>query len=710
MEKILAQINACLLDLGADPLTNINRLTVLCGTLLGGAAAFYNRLDQDRLVAWGQWNAPPGFPRDDLPEGRICRDVLKSGCDAIVLLRHLDRTPYSRTDPSVRLCSAETYVGTPVCLDGAPVGSLCVLFARDILPGKEEKLLLGFAAAAIGVEEKRRKREAALQKSEMNYRSVVESFEGFIYICSQEYRLEFMNEKLIRRTGRNAVGEICYRALHDRDTLCPWCVNAKVFKGETVRWEVRSPKDSRWYYVVNTPLFHADGTVSKQAMIEDITERKELEERIRYQAYHDLLTDLPNKTLFLDRLKIALHQARRNSSQLAVMFLDLDRFKTINDTMGHTAGDQLLKDVSLRLTACMREYDTIARIGGDEFTLLLPHIFHADDAAKAAQKILAQFTASYTVEGHDLHITASIGISIYPHDGEYEETLLKNADIAMYQAKEQGGNNYQFYSPAMNIRTLERIILENSLRRTLDRGELVVHYQPQVNVGTRRIVCVEALVRWQHPELGLLDPMQFIPLAEETGFIIPMDEWVLRTACEQNKAWQEAGYAPLRMTVNLSARQFQQPNLIEMVSGVLRETGLKPEYLELEITESTAMGDIDLTIPTMVQLTGLGIQLSIDDFGTGYSSLSYLKKLPVQKLKIDKSFIRDLTADQDDRAIVNAIIALAHSLKLNVVAEGVETQEQMDYLSVSGCSEIQGYLFSRPLPSDELRVLLAPAP
>ncbi|MBZ0154696.1 MAG: EAL domain-containing protein [Alphaproteobacteria bacterium] len=516
-----------------------------------------------------------------------------------------------------------------------------------------------------------------------------------------------MNESLIKKTGRNAIGELCYRALHDRDTLCPWCVNAKVFKGETVRWEVHSPKDGRWYYVINTPLFRSDGTVSKQAMIEDVTERKELEERIRYQAYHDLLTDLPNKTLFMDRLKIALHQARRNSSLLAIMFLDLDRFKNINDTMGHTAGDQLLKDVSLRLTGCMREYDTIARIGGDEFTILLPHIFHVDDAAKTAQKILSQFTAPYTVEGHDLHITTSIGISIYPHDGEYEETLLKNADIAMYQAKEQGGNNYQFYSPSMNIRTLEHMILENSLRRTLDRGELVVHYQPQVEIGTRRISCVEALVRWQHPDMGLLDPMQFIPLAEETGFIIPMDEWVLRTACEQNKAWQDAGYPPFRVTVNLSARQFQQPNLVEMVSGVLRETRLKPEHLEIEITESTAMGDIDLTIPTMIQLTGIGIQLSIDDFGTGYSSLSYLKKLPIQKLKIDKSFIRDLTTDHDGRAIVNAVIALAHSLKLKVVAEGVETQEQMDYLYVSGCNEIQGYLFSRPLPPEELQKLLA---
>ncbi|MCC6347820.1 MAG: EAL domain-containing protein [Nitrospirales bacterium] len=710
MEKRLAQINACLLDLGADPLMNINRLTVLCGKLLEGAAAFYNRLHQDRLLSWGKWNTPPGFPSEDRPEGHICHDVLKSGDDQIVLLRHLGRTPYSLSDPYVRLCSSETYIGKPVFLDGVPVGSLCVFFPYDILPGTEEKLFLDFIAAAIGVEEKRRKREEVLQKSEVSYRAVVESFEGFIYICSQEYRLEFMNEKLIRRTGRNAVGELCYRALHDRDTLCPWCVNAKVFKGETVRWEVHNPKDGRWYYVVNTPLFHSDGTVSKQAMIEDVTERKDLEERIRYQAYHDLLTDLPNKTLLMDRLKIALHQARRNSSLLAVMFLDLDRFKTINDTMGHTAGDQLLKDASLRLTGCMREYDTIARIGGDEFIILLPHLLHAEDAAKAAQKILSQFAAPYRVEGHDLHVTTSIGISIYPHDGEYEETLLKNADIALYQAKEQGGNTYHFYSPAINIRTLERIILENSLRRTLDRGELVVHYQPQVDIATRRIVCVEALVRWQHPELGLLDPMQFIPLAEETGFIIPMDEWVLRTACEQNKAWQETGYPPLRITVNLSARQFQQPNLIEIVACVLRETGLKPEYLDIEITESTAMGDIDLTIPTMVQLTGMGVRLSIDDFGTGYSSLSYLKKLPIRKLKIDKSFIRDLTTDQDDRAIVNAVIALAHSLKLKVVAEGVETQEQMDYLRVSGCDEIQGYLFSRPLPPEELRALLVSAP
>lgn len=438
----------------------------------------------------------------------------------------------------------------------------------------------------------------------------------------------------------------------------------------------------------------------------DITERKAMEEAVRYHAYHDFLTGLPNRTLFMEHLNCALAQARRLHAKTGVLFLDLDRFKNVNDSLGHTAGDQLLKEVAERLKLCMRESDTVARIGGDEYTVLLTHISHADDASKIAKKIMAALQRPYIINNHELRVTASIGISTCPEDGETAEALLKHADIAMYHAKEQGRNNYQFYNPVLNIRTVERIVFESSLRKTLERGELIVYYQPQLDTGTRQIICAEALVRWQHPELGLLNPMQFIPLAEEIGIIMPIDEWVLRTACAQNRAWQEEGYPPLCITVNLSAHRFQQPDLAEMVARILRDTCLKPEWLELEITESIAMRDVGNTILNMIRLTGMGIRFSIDDFGTGYSSLSYLKKLPIHKLKIDRTFIRGLTADPDDQAIVNAVIAMAHSLKLEVVAEGVETEDQLAFLHSSGCDGIQGYLFGEPLRAERFAELI----
>jgi diguanylate cyclase (GGDEF)-like protein/PAS domain S-box-containing protein len=439
---------------------------------------------------------------------------------------------------------------------------------------------------------------------------------------------------------------------------------------------------------------------------EDISERKKAEEMVRFQAGHDLLTKLPNRAFFMDHLALELPQAQRRGQKLAVMFLDIDRFKVINDTMGHTAGDELLTEIAIRLKGSMRESDVLARIGGDEFTILLPDVTHAEDAARISEKIITHLARPFTVRGQEFHVTASLGISIYPDDSDYGEDLLKNADIAMFHAKEQGGNTYQFYSPAINIRTLERIILESSLRRTLERGELVIHYQPLVDIATRKIICVEALVRWQHPDLGLLQPMQFLPLAEEIGFTA-IDEWVLRSACAQIKQWQEAGFPPFCVTVNLSARQFKNPDLMGLVSRVLRETRLDAKWLELEITENLAMEEVAFTTANLAQLTSIGIKCSIDDFGTGYSSLSHLKRLPVHKLKIDKSFIEGLLEDADDRAIVNAVISLAHSLNLTVVAEGVEKEEQVLFLLDRHCDEMQGFVFSRPLPPEELMDMMA---
>ena len=427
---------------------------------------------------------------------------------------------------------------------------------------------------------------------------------------------------------------------------------------------------------------------------------------LAYLAYHDALTDLPNRTLLMDRLTLALAQARRNEQMLAVMFLDLDQFKVVNDTAGHVEGDKLLQSVSQQLNSVLREGDTVARVGGDEFLLLLPKIEQLTDATEIAERVLTAVGRTRVIVGQEFNISTSIGITLFPTDGDDAETLLTNADIAMYQAKEQGKNNFQFFTPAMNTRIQNRLALENDLRHGLERGEFVVYYQPQLNISTGQIVGVEALVRWQHPERGLVLPMEFIPVAEETGLIVPLGEWVLHAACAQIRSWQEAGLPPLRVAVNLSAREFQQGNLIEAVAGVLEETGLAPEFLQLEITEGVSIQDVDFTIKVMGELKEMGVQIAIDDFGTGYSALSYLRRFPIDVVKIDRSFVCDLTIDSTDAEIATTIIVMAHNLGLEVIAEGVETEEQLAFLKQRRCDEMQGYLFSKPVPAEKLEEIL----
>ncbi|MBL1177557.1 EAL domain-containing protein [Pantanalinema sp. GBBB05] len=441
--------------------------------------------------------------------------------------------------------------------------------------------------------------------------------------------------------------------------------------------------------------------VGYEGTVEDITSRKQAEATIRYQAFHDLLTGLPNRTLFNDRLPLALSHAQRSNTILAVMFLDLDRFKIINDTLGHAIGDQLLQEVAYRLSRCLREGDTVSRWGGDEFTLLLPQINTPEDASKIAQRLIEALKPTFELSGHTLHISSSIGVALYPHDGQDAQTLLKNADAALYRAKDQGRNGYQFYTPAINSKASELLALENSLHDALERQEFIIYYQPQINLTTGEITQMEALVRWQHPDLGFVSPAVFIPLAEENGLIVPIGEWVLRTACAQHRLWQDMGLSSLRIAVNLSARQFHQQRLLETVSQILTEVTLDPACLELEIAETTAMQDVNFTASLLQQLRTMGVHIAVDDFGTGYSALSYLKKFPLNTIKIDQSFIQDLTTDDRDSAIVAAVIALGRGLNLNVVAEGVETQEQLAVLRSLGCEEMQGYLFSQPMPASQ---------
>lgn len=441
------------------------------------------------------------------------------------------------------------------------------------------------------------------------------------------------------------------------------------------------------------------------AVSSDTTERKDADERLHFLAHYDPLTNLPNRSLLHDRLLQSILYAKRQNTKVAVFFLDLDRFKTINDTLGHSIGDLLLQSVAERLTSSTRNSDTIARLGGDEFIIILPDLRDTDHAGRIAQKVLDSIARPHMIREMELHTTASIGISIFPDDGTSNEELISNADVAMYRAKDNGKNTYQFYAPMMNTSSYERLTVENKLRRALEREEFILHYQPQIDVTTGKIIGTEALVRWQNPEIGLVPPDMFISLAEENGLIVPIGEWVLREACRQNNSWHKQGLGELSIAVNLSAMQFHQKNLAQMIEQVLRETGLSSDHLELEITETGIMKHSN-AISTMLELKEMGIRLAIDDFGTGYSSLSHLKRFPLDKLKIDKSFVRDVTTNQDDAAIVTAIIAMAKSLKLKTIAEGVETREHCDFLCSNDCYEMQGYFFSRPLPAREFEQLM----
>ena len=440
----------------------------------------------------------------------------------------------------------------------------------------------------------------------------------------------------------------------------------------------------------------------------DVSMSRAIVSEMQHLAQHDVLTDLPNRMLLNDRIAQAIVTAHRNGTEVAVLFLDLDQFKHINDSLGHPVGDKLLQSVAARLVGCVRSTDTVSRQGGDEFVVLLSEIKHAADAGNMARKILTALTGCHAIDGHDLHITASIGLSTYPADGQDAEMLMKNADTAMYQAKEKGRNNYQFFKKEMNLRAVKRQSLEGGLRDALEHNQFLLHYQPKINLATGNISGVEALVRWLHPTLGLIPPLEFLPIAEDCGLIVPIGRWVLKEACRQAQEWIAVGLRSVPVAVNVSSLEFRSAGFLENMRAVLRDACLNPRFLELELTETVLMQHADSTLSVLSGLKSIGVQLAVDDFGTGYSSLSYLKRFPIDCLKIDQSFVRDITSGSDDVPIVRAVITMAKSLRQRVVGEGVETEEQMSFLQAHGCDEVQGFYLGLPLAAKDFAKLLRP--
>jgi diguanylate cyclase (GGDEF)-like protein/PAS domain S-box-containing protein len=490
----------------------------------------------------------------------------------------------------------------------------------------------------------------------------------------------------------------------DRDPVCAaWIEHLKTRVPYDIDYRKRAKTGSyRWFHARGQAAWNDAGrAVVMAGVVHDITPYREAEARIDFLANHDELTKLPNRTLVRDRIRHSMAQARRNAAQFAVMFLDLDRFKVINDAYGHPTGDALLVEAACRLRRILREEDTVARLGGDEFLILLPNLSRSADAYVVAQKILDAFEHPLAMGALQAHVNTSIGVALYPRDGHDVDALIRNADVAMYRSKDLGGGVYQFFNSEMSRQTQRRVQLETHLRNALGRNELEVRYQPKIDIASGLLTGCEALTSWVHPAIGAVPPSQFIPVAEESGLIVPIGDWVLQTACAQTKAWLDAGLGPIAVAVNISARQLHRQVVVAWVLATLRATGLPPHLLELELTESLIAEDPDNVASAIKALRAEGVRFSIDDFGTGYSSLGYLKRFPVDSLKIDQSFVKNVGSEPDDEAISLAVISLAHSLRLKVIAEGVESEVQRDFLLKHGCDEVQGYYFSRPLPASE---------
>lgn len=551
--------------------------------------------------------------------------------------------------------------------------------------------------------------EAALQESEEKYRLIAENFpNGIIVLYDREFRYLMAEGKGLEEIGLTremllgkTIGEVFPRSFVWE--LEPYLHRA--FTGVEATFEI-SWDDFVFEQTVVPFRSGGDQIIAVMGVIENITTRRQAEEKAQFLAHHDPLTKLPNRGIFNDRLQQAIIQAERSNQTLAVIFVDLDHFKTINDTLGHAGGDKLLNMFGERLLVTLRKSDTVARAGGDEFVILTQHMAQLENTIDVLQRIQDSLEEPFQISNSNYHITCSAGVAMFPDDGTDSETLIKNAHMAMHHAKEEGRNNYSFCTPAIKSRALSRLDLKNSLHRALEQEEFVVYYQPQVHIGSGKICGMEALLRWQHPERGMVSPGEFIPIAEESGLIVPIGEWVLGRVCAQKKSWLEAGLPQFRVAVNLSVRQFRQKDLLERISTIISDAGLDSRCLELEVTENIAMADPLVVASLLQELRELGLTISIDDFGTEYSSLSYLKLLPVDKIKIAMPFIQGIEKNSRDAAIVAAVIVLSQNLGFRVIAEGVETKNQLDFLKQHLCDEVQGYFFYRPMPPEEIEKLL----
>lgn len=556
----------------------------------------------------------------------------------------------------------------------------------------------------------RKQAEIAIRKLSSAMEKVADS----IFITDINGVIDYVNSAFEKNTGFSAdevIGKtprVLKSGKHDE--LFYQQIWETLLKGEVYRNVfINRRKNGQLYHeaVTITPLTDEHGIIVHYISSgRDITESIHTQERLHHLAHHDVLTGLPNRALFVDRLKHALKRAERRKRSVAVLFLDMDRFKLVNDTLGHEAGDRLLQAMATRLQTAVREGDSVARFGGDEFAGFLNDVASPEDVAFIVEKVLEALAPPFTIDGHELFISGSVGVSLYPHDGVDAKTLMKNADTAMYRAKQRSGNTSEFYHADMNAHALARLQLETGLRHAIERQEFVLHYQPQFEIKTGAIVGIEALIRWQRSDMSLLSPMEFVPLLEETGLILAVGEWMLHTACQQHQAWMAAGLPSVRMAVNISGRQFEGKNLIQSLQRVLKNIPMQATALELEITESILMKNGDTDIESLQALHEMGMRFAIDDFGTGYSSLTYLKRFPIDILKIDKAFVHDITVDTDDAAIVSAIISMAHSLGIKTVAEGVETLEQLELLHKKGCDFAQGFYFSPPIAGPEMEKLL----
>lgn len=626
----------------------------------------------------------------------ILMDFMMPEIDGVSACAQLQQLPQGRNTPVIMITSLDDEESVNLAFEAGATDYIGKPINWAVLRKRLSRLLQA------------RRTEITLDQNDAFASSIINhAIEGIITIDvngiigyinpSAEKIFGYASNEVIGASINMLIPELCYNDCTNLD------VNSK-FPEKNLEILGRQKNNSNLPLEATISKFYVDDRFFFTIILRDITERRHYEETIRYQAFYDSLTDLPNRLLLKDRIELEISHSKHTSQNLAIMYLDLDRFKLINDTLGHDIGDKLLKEIAVRLKSCVNETDTVSRIGGDEFVILLPAIAHEENIGNIATKILETIRETIIIDSHELYISVSIGVTIYPDDGKDVETLLTNADVAMYRAKEKGKNNFQLYTPALNEKALERLAMENSLRRALEYKEFVVYYQPKVSTETEQIIGMEALIRWQHPNWGLVPPVKFIPLAEETGLIVPIGEWVLRTACTQTKALQNAGLPPLTVAVNLSALQFQLQDLTTMVSNVLEETGLDPRYLELEITESIAMQNVEHTIKMINELKAMGIKFAIDDFGTGYSSLSQLNSFSVNKLKIDKSFVSKIDGIKDHSIIASTVLALGKSMALGVVAEGVENQEQVDFFKLNKCDEMQGYFFGKPMSKEDFEM------